>query len=176
MRLISLRKASKILLFGVEVAVTYGLFHYIDPFNDPSPLGYILRITFVLWLWLCVVNAFKLRSQLQREPEGQYRQAHCRAEEVCAFTDATGDQHAAYKTDAINEQLTQNLSPADRRSAARRLLEGCYGRDVDSNDVDRLDDLAAQGWRVTGTKGVIALRLSLSGKHRIYVPEQWPDE
>lgn len=176
MRLISLRKASKVLLFGVEVAVTYGLFHYIDPFNDPSPLGYILRITFVLWVYLCFVYAFRLRSQLQSEPDGQHRQAHCRTEDVSAFTDASGDQSAANKTEAIDEQLTQNLSPADRRSAARRLLEGCYGQDVDSNDVDRLDDLAAQGWRVTGTRSVIALRLSLSGKHRIYIPEQWRDE
>ncbi len=176
MRLISLRNALKILWFGVEVAVTYGLFHYIDPFNDPSPLGYILRITFVLWLWLCVVNAFRLRSQLQREPDGLPGQAHCTAEDVSKFTDALGDQPAANKTDAIHEQLTQNLSPADRRSAALRLLKGCYGQNVDSNDVDRLDDLAAQGWRVTGTLSVNALRLSLSGKHRIYIPEQWPDE
>lgn len=176
MRLISLRKASKVLLFGVEVAVTYGLFHYIDPLNDPSPLGYILRITFVLWVFLCFVHAFRLRSQLQREPDGQYRQAHCRAKDVSAFIDASGDQPAAYQTDAINEQLTQNLSLADRRRTAQRLLEGCYGQDFASNDVDRLDDLAAQGWRVTGTRSVIALRLSLEGKHRIYIPEQWPDE
>ncbi|MFT0179915.1 hypothetical protein ACMSIO_05575 [Pseudomonas benzopyrenica] len=173
MHLISLRKVSKILLFGVEVTVTYGLFHYIDPFSDPSPLGYILRITFVLWVFLCIVNAFKLRSQLQHMADGKCQQAQYGAEDVSAFTDASGDQPAVNKADAINEQLTQNLSPIDRRSAARRLLEGCYGQYVDSNDVDRLDDLAAQGWRVTGTLSVNALCLTLSGKHRIFIPEKW---
>ena len=70
-------------------------------------------------------------------------------------------------------RLASAISPAHRRHAANRLLRTYFDDGVDDGDVDHLDKLAEQGWRVTATDSVKALHLSRGDEHRIFIPAAW---
>jgi len=112
-----------------------------------------------IWTWKLAAKALLFSRQKVHD----YRR---RKEAQEWYVEALGGNIDQHQVNLINERLTYG----DRWEAAEGLLKAYYGPGIETSDIQRLDDLADRGWRVTGKLKVDALCLSLAGRHQIYTP------
>jgi len=157
---------SIVTVLAVAGAAAYGLYRYFDPRQAQSLISFGFRALALSWGWLLTFWAAKFTAELLVSAREDHRD-HCRQKKAVEwYVEALGGEITQSQADFMNERLTYG----DRWEAAEGLLRAYYGPGIETSDIQRLDDLADRGWRVTGKLQVDALCLSLAGRHQIYTP------